>query len=956
MRKKRYWLLLTSLVLIMATAFGFPCFADDNVTGGDGDTEGAASGYGMYAPREHLWKISLYVGKKDTSNKSSNLINDYYLVGNTHIYLKNTDWRTAKGTKYGAYNKVQYYNGTKLGYHSSYPIVITDTNCPKVPIACGGNVQTVRSYFGSTGTLNTVLNALASGKGTSKAGLVSNLNFTIAGQTKKWDSSYILPNVVNGKLQNRVPWVIVYEPAVVARLKDKTTRLAFTATEYALAQKNGWYNFFGTGSNAQKISKLTHQHLPTSTQLEFSWFGYPKYAVTNDSTIWKNDDIIKGGGWGMRYLDAQNVQKPKDFGVSFSSVPAVRENSTATIKVSWRNLTGTAANNVPCVLYLDGKQVWSGSYNFSANQTRTQSYNVSFGWGTQNRTLKAQINWAGRSSESNPNNNEATRSVKPAEYYEFSVSNLKLSKSSVYQGNSLTMTFRTDNWNQNKSYTSIPVEVLYDNKVVKTTYVNYSAYGYNNHTVTIPAGTALGKHTITVRVNWPNHSREANPNNNSASTTATVNKYYDLSVSELTLSKTVEYENRTITVRCRTDNWDRYNAYNSVPVQLVYGGNVIATQYLNYAAYATKYVTFTMNTGTVLGNRTVEVRINWPNRNSEVNPNNNSASKTITVKEDIDLTITPIQPNASYRAGTTVISSFNVKNLSTHDITPSRNLKVTFNAYYYNGAAKKTITTLTKTGVVVPAKGTQIVYFKWKVPVGLGEKNLYYEARVNSPQTLEESNYNNNEASKVMFVMNNPQSSTPNPEFVLKRPSGWYDSTTTPSRGGDLSFQWSEWRYENGSFKTVRYNVGLNAPTRAVLRPDGTNKSAVKTDSGWTIKSGYGINIQYTPNVYSNCPADARTDVQRCVAYFPEFNFSGDTGKYRTLELVNGQFVFRQNSNSIASGRMHFVPTWKQNGAYPVQIHATDLWTPMGMIQIATVDRSLTIQGSMYDDYYTNRN
>ena len=108
------------------------------------------------------------------------------------------------------------------------------------------------------------------------------------------------------------------------------------------------------------------------------------------------------------------------------------------------------------------------------------------------------------------------------------------------------------------------------------------------------------------------------------------------------------------------------------------------------------------------------------------------------------------------------------------------------------------------------------------MPDSLGEKNLYYEARVNSPQTIEESNYNNNEASKVMFVMNNPQSSTPNPEFVLKRPSGWYDSTTTPSRGGDLSFEWSEWRYENGAFKTVRYNVGLNAPTRAVLRPDGT--------------------------------------------------------------------------------------------------------------------------------------
>lgn len=771
MRKKKYWLLLTSLLLIMITIVCIPCIASDNVTGGDGETGWAGDGYGMYAPREHLWKISLYVGKKDISNKSSNLINDYYLVGNTHIYLKNTDWRTAKGTKYGAYNKVQYYDGTRMSYHTSYPIIITDTNCPKVPVACEGNISTVRTYFGSTGTLNTFLNAIAAETGTSKAGLVSNLTFAIAGQSKKWDSSYILPNVVNGKLQNRVPWVIIYEPVVVARLKDKTTRLAFTATEYAISQKNGWYNYFGTGPNAQKISKLTHQHLPTSTQLEYSWFGYPKYAVTNDSIVWNDDDIIKGGGWGMRYLDAQNIQTLKDFGVSFSSVPAVRENSTATIKVTWRNLTGTAANNVPCVLYLDGKQVWSGSYNFAANETKTQSYNVSFGWGTQTRALKAQINWAGRSSESNPNNNEATRNVTPAEYYEFSVSNLNISKSSVYQGDSLTLTFRTDNWNQHKTYTNIPVEVLYDNKVVKTTYVDYSAYGYNNHTITIPAGTTLGNHTVTVRVNWTNYSREFNPNNNSASITATVNKYYDLSVSELTLSKSEGYENQTITVRCRTDNWDCYNAYNSVPVQLVYGGKVIATQYLHYAAYATQYVTFTTNTGTVLGNRTIEVRINWANRDSEVNPNNNSASQTITVKENIDLTITPIQPNASYRAGMTVISSFNVKNLSTHDITPSRNLKVTFNAYYYTGATKKSITTLTKTGVVVPAKGTQIVYFKWTVPSTLSEKNLYYTAQVNSPQTIEESNYDNNEASKVMFVADNPQSSTPNSDLFCSGPA-----------------------------------------------------------------------------------------------------------------------------------------------------------------------------------------
>lgn len=835
------------LVLILCTICGVTALADDdNATGGSGNTSGAANGYGWYNSTEYLWKVSLYVGKSDTASKSSNLMNNYYLVGGTSIYIKNTNWSVSSSTKFGAYNKVQYYNGTRLAYYTSSPKIISDSGCPKVPIACGGNIDTVKSYFGDTNTVNMVLNALAQAKGTSQEGLVSGLTFTIDGTTKTWDPSYILPRVSGGKLKNGVPWVIIYEPVVVAHLKDNKTLLGFTATEFALAESYGWYNFGGSGSNAQLISKLTNKHLPTSVQLEYSWFGYPVYNVTDDSHAWADSDIIKGGGWGMRYLDAQ-------------------------------------------------------------------------------------------------------------EYMDFSVSDLAIDKSTIYQGDYLTATFRTDNWDARNAYSNVPVELLYNNQVIKTQYVNFSAYGVNYHTVTFPAGTNLGANNVTVRINWANRGQEINPANNSVSKTVTIRKYYDLSVSDLQV-KDAEYENRVVTVKCLTDNWDQYNAYNSVPVQLVYGGQVLATQYVDYPAYARKYVEFNLNTGTVLGNQTVEVRINWANRNSEVSASNNSTSKTIQVKEDIDLSIDAMTPNADYREGTSVITSFNVNNLSTHHITPSRNLFVTFQAYYYDNGIQKSITTQTKSGVVIPSKDSNLVYFKWTVPTGLAGKTVYCYARVNSPQTIDESNYANNEVTKAWTMAANTQSVTPNPEFNLDKPSGWFDVTSPPpSRASTTGFGWYEWSYQNNSFVRKYYSAGINALGSGFVSPDVTDKSAVRTSSGWTVKSGYGLNIALTPSVFNNGPSGAVTGVQRVEAYFPEFNYSMDTNQYRTLELVGNSFMLKTNPDSTDNGRIHFIPVWKADGPYYVQLQMSDMWTPAGMVRYLVTDSSLKIQGSMYDDYYTNR-
>jgi hypothetical protein len=140
----------------------------------------------------------------------------------------------------GSKNKASYLRGSSLNA-TTISAGITD-NPPPIPITNGGNINSVKSYFGDTATLNNFIDALANRNGTTREDLVSNIKFTVNRETKKYPADEILPIKVDGKYQNKVPWLIVYEPVIISYLKDHTTILAFTATEYALAQKLGYFN------------------------------------------------------------------------------------------------------------------------------------------------------------------------------------------------------------------------------------------------------------------------------------------------------------------------------------------------------------------------------------------------------------------------------------------------------------------------------------------------------------------------------------------------------------------------------------------------------------------------------------------------------------------------------------------------------------------------------------------
>lgn len=301
-RHKSILLFILSIIFILnISIFGL---AEDNAGSGDGNTSGAVKDKGFYRGGEWMYKASIYVGLSDKEDTDSSFYFKYINIGEP-VFIKPSNFNLPAGVIFGKENKVDYLRGSTISYAYSNSVKIITDNPPPIPITHGGNLQSVKNYFGDTETLISIIDAIAQDQGITWEGLVSNIDFTIEGKKGKQDPNDILPIKQDGKYLNKVPWVIIYEPIAIAHLKDGNTKLAFTASEYALAQRDGIFNFFYSGSDAQHIAGMTHANLPNSVVLEKDWFGYTAYSPTNNNAKWSNERILNGGGWGMRFLNAK---------------------------------------------------------------------------------------------------------------------------------------------------------------------------------------------------------------------------------------------------------------------------------------------------------------------------------------------------------------------------------------------------------------------------------------------------------------------------------------------------------------------------------------------------------------------------------------------------------------------------------------------------------------------------
>lgn len=323
----------------------------------------------------------------------------------------------------------------------------------------------------------------------------------------------------------------------------------------------------------------------------------------------------------------------------------------------------------------------------------------------------------------------------------------------------------------------------------------------------------------------------------------------------------------------------------------------------------------------------------------------------IVCKSDLPLYLTAITPNAPYREGTSVISSFKLWNYSDDNYTPDAKIKVRLRIYK-NGQTTSYVTYTKDT--VVPANDNNLVYFKWKVPTGLNGKSITLKADI-----YDGSKYWNlltcNRATTPYTYY-----TTPDTRYEEKAPSGFKIPDTPTITTANAA--WHEYVYENGKFVKKDYGIALTKSTLNQITP-ATGETAVQTNGQWTMKSGYGFSSNTRSQFasitgYLTAPAEAYTLPQYCYMLYPEYNYSFAAGKATTLERYNETstiYAYYRLPNNGEYGRVHFTPLWFPNGTYAVNIVQSDCWTPAGMLKKTIIPNTITIDGNAYDDWYQGR-
>ena len=309
---------IISMMVAMAFFLSVSVFAKDNADSGSDGSQKAVAGY--YRSRDWMYKVSVYVGKSNQAELS--MLLDFHLVGQP-IFLAPTSLNVPTNFNIycSPYNKMQYFHNNLSLSLLEKDDIARHEDVPAIPIINKGSITAVKRYFGDTNTLINILDNIAKAQGTTKEALLTANTYIIGGNPVKLTAAELLP-VKNeaGVYQNKVPYVIVYEPIAIGYLVDGKTALAFTATEYAIAQRKGFMNFFNRalgGDNPQLMWGLTHRDLPNSIFLEESWLGIPaRKEIKNRkrTSEWTkeiidsvSDTIIAAGGIGMRYLNTGSV-------------------------------------------------------------------------------------------------------------------------------------------------------------------------------------------------------------------------------------------------------------------------------------------------------------------------------------------------------------------------------------------------------------------------------------------------------------------------------------------------------------------------------------------------------------------------------------------------------------------------------------------------------------------------
>lgn len=316
------------------------------------------------------------------------------------------------------------------------------------------------------------------------------------------------------------------------------------------------------------------------------------------------------------------------------------------------------------------------------------------------------------------------------------------------------------------------------------------------------------------------------------------------------------------------------------------------------------------------------------------------------VSEDIDGTV--------YR-GSTIIVSAEIVGDELIDFTPDAPLTVTMTATRNGGSVFDTQTTT----AICPAGESNLVWFSVDIPEnGYTSANVNFKFTVSTPLDIGDANNANDVSTKSVTTVKLPDRNTPDASFELDAPSDFVGSVYKTKNMTTRS--WSVWEW-NGGF--VKKNYSARIDVSAALTPDETAvwSEYDTTKRQWKTRSGYGLNTEIEATL-TGIPASMWTGNAKVNAYYSEFNYSTNADRSDMLDRISessgtsytATFNFNPDANSISGGRLHKTPIWYPDGDYSVKYYVYDLWTPAGMLSGYTY-ATVRIEGSMYDDYYTQR-
>ncbi len=307
--------------------------------------------------------------------------------------------------------------------------------------------------------------------------------------------------------------------------------------------------------------------------------------------------------------------------------------------------------------------------------------------------------------------------------------------------------------------------------------------------------------------------------------------------------------------------------------------------------------------------------------------------------EIIDLDIVPIEPNASYRLGTEVVTSYWIVNCANFDITPEQCIAAELIVYDGDTNVGGGI----KHDIVIPEIDKNLIYFKWEVPEDIVSDKLTLTCIL--MVDYEEYKTISEEYTVTPYAVY----STPDTQYEKYAPSGFIVPNVPENISGYA--RWWEYEYESGNFVKKNYGLGIDITDTERIYSE-SNDSFIYS---FLIKSGYPFSTYFINSIseadgYEFPNANAYTDVQYINAKFPEFGYRSGDGYSRTLFKDDyDQWQFRNNGSY---GSVHFIPLYYPDGDYYVAFEKSDLWTPAGMIKGEMISNPLVIDGNAYNDWY----